>query len=106
MNVSFVEIYLEQLHDLLSISQSNGNKRSRKKSKELCISMANGSTVIKNLKSVEVHSLNALLELLKNTSALRATSSTGMNAHSSRSHYVMTVDLLQMMTNDFTKNQN
>lgn len=122
MKVSFLEIYLEKLRDLLSdslsIEDSNRNKRSNKKvvhksrkakqkekeSKKLRIrTLPNGSTMIQNLVSVEVDSLMEVLGLIQKTSMLRTTSATNMNAHSSRSHFLMLVEVQQKMANGSTK---
>ena len=85
--VSFVEIYMEKIVDLLSL------KRNRNDDQELKIRDCNGQISIKDLCEVEVDSLASVVKLLQRGSAKRSVGATAMNAQSSRSHAIITFNL-------------
>ncbi|KAK3856219.1 hypothetical protein Pcinc_037442 [Petrolisthes cinctipes] len=85
MRVSFLELYNEELFDLLSAHDDLSKLRlyedaSRK-----------GSCIIQGLEEVLVRSKSDVYSILEKGSAKRQTAATLMNAHSSRSHTVFTV---------------
>ncbi|KAA0195429.1 hypothetical protein HAZT_HAZT002146 [Hyalella azteca] len=74
MRVSFLELYNEELFDLLYEDSSR-----------------KGSCIIQGLEEVLVRSKNDVYNVIEKGSAKRQTAATLMNAHSSRSHTVFTV---------------
>ncbi|XP_045585381.2 kinesin-like protein KIF11 [Procambarus clarkii] len=87
MRVSFLELYNEELFDLLSAHDDMSKLRlyedaSRK-----------GSCIIQGLEEVLVRSKSDVYSVLEKGSAKRQTACTLMNAHSSRSHTVFTVTI-------------
>ncbi|XP_052067157.1 kinesin-like protein KIF27 isoform X4 [Mytilus californianus] len=83
VKVSYIEIYKEELQDLLDVDTS---------SKELHVREDDqGNTVIIGAREVECESLDEIMSLLESGSSIRHTGSTQMNEHSSRSHSIFTV---------------
>lgn len=86
ITVSFMELYQETLYDLLS-----------EKPREQCIldirEDSRGSIVIPGLTEITANSATEALLYLSKGSQGRATSSTNMNAQSSRSHAIFTVSI-------------
>ena len=81
---SFVEIYGEQVRDLLEMDRST--------TKEVIVrSDQQGQVKVIGQKVQEVTSEEELLELLDNGSLYRVTGETSMNAFSSRSHAIFTI---------------
>ncbi|CAH1132699.1 unnamed protein product [Ceutorhynchus assimilis] len=97
ITVSFVELYREILYDLMS-----------EKSKEQCILEIREDLTkgihIPNLTEIPVESAQQILDVLIKGSRGRATASTNMNATSSRSHSIFTVNLA--MQHKVEKHQN
>ena len=87
MTVSFMELYQETLYDLLS-----------SKSREQCVldirEDQNRGIMIPGLTQVPVNCVKDVFDELIRGSSGRATSATNMNAHSSRSHAIFTMNLL------------
>ncbi|KAL8561687.1 hypothetical protein ACOMHN_054984 [Nucella lapillus] len=83
VRVSYVEIYKEELRDLLDLETSSRDLHVREDDK--------GNTVIVGAREEEVKSLDEVMSMLEAGSAARHTGSTQMNEHSSRSHSVFTV---------------
>ncbi|XP_057688074.1 kinesin-like protein KIF27 isoform X2 [Corythoichthys intestinalis] len=87
VRVSYLELYKEELRDLLELDTSR---------KELQIrDDFRGNTVVVGAKEVAVSSCDELLNVLEMGNALRQTGATRMNEHSSRSHTVLTLWLRQ-----------
>ncbi|XP_072394282.1 chromosome-associated kinesin KIF4 [Diabrotica undecimpunctata] len=86
ITISFMELYQEVLYDLLS-----------DKLREQCILDIREDTTkgihIPNLTEVDVKSVKSVLEILQKGTTRRATSATAMNAHSSRSHAIVTINI-------------
>ncbi|XP_025994445.1 kinesin-like protein Klp61F [Solenopsis invicta] len=87
IRVSFLELYNEELFDLLSPSDDASKIRlyedaSRK-----------GSVIIHGLEEVTVHNKNEVYKILEKGSEKRQTAATLMNAHSSRSHTVFSITI-------------
>ncbi|KAI8784176.1 kinesin-like protein KIF27 isoform X1 [Biomphalaria glabrata] len=83
VHVSYIEIYMEELRDLLSLETSPKDLHVREDSK--------GNTVIVGAREVECESLDEVMSLLESGSAARHTGFTQMNEQSSRSHSIFTV---------------
>ncbi|XP_051924565.1 kinesin-like protein KIF27 [Hippocampus zosterae] len=87
MRVSYLELYKEELRDLLELSTSHKDLQIRDDFR--------GNTVVVGAKEVAVSSCEELLNVLEVGNALRQTGATRMNEHSSRSHTVLTLWLRQ-----------
>jgi len=94
VKIQFVQIYREQLHDLLN-PRTGGNLRIRFDQKK-------NAPYIENITQNVVHDTKDVLKLTNIAISNRITDSTGMNATSSRSHLVMTIMVEQNKT-DGTK---
>lgn len=88
VNVSYVEIYNEELRDLL-------HDTSRKSSYSSLVIRENkkGTTFVEGLKEVAVRSLDQLMEVFKFGEKNKSVGSTKMNDRSSRSHAILTINL-------------
>ena len=84
IHVSFLEIYAENVRDLLEMDQST--------SKEVLIrSDDQGGVKVIGQKTQQVTSAEELLDILDTGSLYRVTGQTSMNAFSSRSHAIFTI---------------
>ncbi|GFS19591.1 kinesin-like protein KIF27 [Elysia marginata] len=83
VNVSYIEIYMEELRDLLALDAPSRDLHVREDSK--------GNTVIVGAREIECESLDEVMSYLESGSAARHTGSTQMNEQSSRSHSIFTV---------------
>ncbi|XP_064601119.1 kinesin-like protein KIF27 [Liolophura sinensis] len=83
VKVSYVEIYMEELRDLLNLETSHRDMHVREDEK--------GNTVIIGAHEEECESLDEVMSLLDAGSAARTTGATQMNEHSSRSHAIFTM---------------
>lgn len=81
VNVSYIEIYMEELCDLLDLDNKNLHVREDEK----------GNTVMWGVQEVPCQSMEDVMSCLESGTALRRTGSTQMNEHSSRSHSVFTI---------------
>ncbi|XP_030380728.1 kinesin-like protein subito [Scaptodrosophila lebanonensis] len=99
--VSFVEIYNENVYDLLALSprQANMAEPPRKNLKIVC---NKGQVFIKSLTSIFVKSSEDALKLLKFGQQRLTYASTAVNANSSRSHCVFFVDILKFYRTGLT----
>ena len=87
IEVGMLEIYNDEIYDLLGPPQSKGGKKS-------ILDVRRGSTgliEIPDLKREKVQSLQAVMKLLARGNTNRATATTNMNEHSSRSHMILQV---------------
>ncbi|XP_067935963.1 kinesin-like protein KIF11-B [Watersipora subatra] len=87
MRVSYLELYNEELFDLLGASECETKMRIYDDSNK------KGSIVIQGLEEVVVRNKLEVYSILKKGSQKRQTASTMMNATSSRSHTVFTVTI-------------
>ncbi|XP_071339232.1 kinesin-like protein KIF27 [Trachinotus anak] len=87
MRVSYMELYREELRDLLEPHTIQKELHIREDEK--------GNTVVVGAKEMVISSAEELLSVLETGNALRHTGTTGMNEHSSRSHAILTLQLIQ-----------
>ncbi|XP_033757276.1 kinesin-like protein KIF11-A [Pecten maximus] len=85
VRVSFLELYNEELFDLLGSGEDALRLRIYEDSAK------KGSVIINGLEEVVVRTKNEVFEILERGTARRQTAATLMNAHSSRSHTVFSV---------------
>ncbi|XP_072461620.1 kinesin-like protein KIF27 isoform X2 [Notamacropus eugenii] len=91
IKVSYIEVYKEDLRDLLELETSMKDLHIREDEK--------GNTVIVGAKECSVENADEVMSLLEMGNAARHTGTTQMNEHSSRSHAVFTISISQQ---DFT----
>ncbi|KAL2185234.1 kinesin-domain-containing protein [Thermothelomyces heterothallicus CBS 203.75] len=91
LRASYVEIYNEQLRDLLSPDNVPPHERATVTIRE----DVRGNIILTGLRQVEVNSVEELMSVLNQGSTLRQTDATAINARSSRSHAVFTLNLVQ-----------
>ncbi|XP_066460216.1 kinesin-like protein KIF27 [Eleutherodactylus coqui] len=87
IKVLYVEVYKEDLKDLLELETNVKDIHIREDEK--------GNTVIVGAKECQVESADEVMSLLKAGSAVRHTSATQMNERSSRSHAIFTMSICQ-----------
>ena len=96
VKVSFLEIYGEDIYDLIGFSKGGSNTGLNIDKPSLPVREdENGKVFVQGLNEVEVDSACDALSLLSNGSKNRVTASTAMNAGSSRSHAIYTISLEQ-----------
>ncbi|ORX39658.1 putative kinesin [Kockovaella imperatae] len=88
VKVSYMEIYMERIKDLLAPQNDNLSIHEDKQR----------GVYVKNLTEVYVGSESEVYKVLKAGGASRATSSTNMNAESSRSHSIFVIGIHQRNT--------
>lgn len=87
ITVSYIEIYLEELRDLLDLETSSKDIHVREDDK--------GNTVIVGATEQQVNSADEVMSCLDSGSAGRQVGTTNMNEHSSRSHTIFTLYIEQ-----------
>ncbi|XP_037338977.2 kinesin-like protein KIF27 [Pungitius pungitius] len=87
VRVSYMELYMEELRDLLELHTIHNELLIREDER--------GNTVVVGAKETVVTSAEELRSVLETGNALRRTGTTGMNDHSSRSHAILTLQLIQ-----------
>lgn len=98
--VSFLEIYNERVFDLLAPTPHSGPDFSRMgagaidKRKELKVVLNGETTTVKNLRSIFVRSCEDVMRVLNYGMHQVSSGSTQINARSSRSHCIFTVDVI------------
>jgi kinesin family protein 4/21/27 len=92
VTVAFMELYKEQLYDLLSNKPRN----------QCIVDIREDGRNIKviGLSEIPVTSTQKTLQLLADGSICRATGATAMNVQSSRSHAIFTISVNQQKKND------
>ncbi len=94
IKVSFLELYNEELHDLLDpLTIGAIDRVTGKPLKELFIKEKTGAIYVQGLKEETVQSKEECVELLNKGINHRTTSATLMNEGSSRSHAIFTVSI-------------
>ncbi|KAJ9138602.1 Kinesin family protein [Pleurostoma richardsiae] len=91
LKATYVEIYNEQLRDLLIPEHTPANERSQVMIRE----DTKGNILLTGLRQVEINSVDDLMAALNFGSTLRQTDATAINARSSRSHAVFSLNLVQ-----------
>ncbi|KAG6977450.1 hypothetical protein JG688_00000362 [Phytophthora aleatoria] len=90
LRIRFLEIYGEEIHDLLvTLGDSTGENKVSLREGE------NGEVQVTGASEVEVVGSDECMRLLERGTLCRTTGSTLMNAHSSRSHAIFTVSMVQ-----------
>ncbi|NXH17070.1 KIF27 protein, partial [Bucco capensis] len=87
VKVSYIEVYKEELRDLLELETSAKELHIREDEK--------GNTVIVGAKEFKVECTDEVISLLESGNAARHTGTTQMNEHSSRSHAIFTISICQ-----------
>ncbi|KAF1817071.1 kinesin family protein [Eremomyces bilateralis CBS 781.70] len=95
MKATYVEIYNEQLRDLLLDETVPMNERPQVLVRE----DPKGRIFLNGLKQVSINSISDLLDALNFGSSIRQTDATAVNAKSSRSHAVFSLNLIQKRSN-------
>ncbi|KAK9778876.1 hypothetical protein SCAR479_04112 [Seiridium cardinale] len=91
LKATYVEIYNEQLRDLLVPEETAPHERGTVTIRE----DTKGNILLTGLHQVEVNSVHDLMNALSFGSAIRQTDATAINAKSSRSHAVFSLNLVQ-----------
>ena len=89
MEISFLEIYCEQLRDLLGDGDPGAERKLRITQNEFGQNVVAGAEMV----PVDPNDADSIGELMRHAAALRSTSATKMNAESSRSHSIFTLHL-------------
>ncbi|XP_056369120.1 kinesin-like protein KIF27 isoform X2 [Oenanthe melanoleuca] len=96
VKVSYIEVYKEELRDLLDLETSVKELHIREDEK--------GNTVIVGAKEFQVECADEVISLLESGNAARHTGTTQMNEHSSRSHAIFTISIRQKQSAEYQKN--
>ncbi|XP_064498320.1 kinesin-like protein KIF27 isoform X4 [Pseudopipra pipra] len=96
VKVSYIEVYKEELRDLLELETSVKGLHIREDEK--------GNTVIVGAKEFQVECADEVISLLESGNAARRTGTTQMNEHSSRSHAIFTISICQKQSAESQKN--
>ncbi|XP_027577358.2 kinesin-like protein KIF27 isoform X4 [Pipra filicauda] len=96
VKVSYIEVYKEELRDLLELETSVKELHIREDEK--------GNTVIVGAKEFQVECADEVISLLESGNAARRTGTTQMNEHSSRSHAIFTISICQKQSAESQKN--
>ena len=91
LKATYVEIYNEQLRDLLAQDSTTYGERGNVAIRE----DVKGNIILTGLHQVDITSVEDLMNALNHGSAIRQTDSTAINAKSSRSHAVFSLNLVQ-----------
>ncbi|KAK5632539.1 hypothetical protein RRF57_008253 [Xylaria bambusicola] len=91
LKATYVEIYNEQLRDLLLPDSVGTHERNTVTIRE----DTKGNIILTGLRQVDIHSADDLMNVLNFGSTIRQTDATAVNAKSSRSHAVFTLNLIQ-----------
>ena len=100
LKVSFMEIYNEQINDLLSEDPATGQNLPIKKDDP------DKGAIIGNLTEVSVTSTAEALEAMERGNSARQTASTQMNARSSRSHTVFRIVIESVASRERVEREN
>lgn len=91
LKATYVEIYNEQLRDLLVPDTTPSHERNNVTIRE----DTKGNILLTGLRQMDINSVDDLMRALNFGSAIRQTDSTAINAKSSRSHAVFSLNLVQ-----------
>ena len=94
VKIAFLELYNEELHDLLDPQSMIRDRITGKPTKELTIhEEKSGLIYVRGLKEIEVTTQDECLHMMNTGITHRVTSATNMNEGSSRSHAIFTVTI-------------
>ncbi|KAL5292342.1 kinesin-A family protein [Megaselia abdita] len=95
--VSFVEIYNENVFDLLALPPTLKTKTRKKhlERKSLKVVSNHGNVYVKELNTIHVRTASEAYHILKTGLKGVTYADTGVNANSSRSHFIFMVDIIQ-----------
>ncbi|XP_019143976.3 kinesin-like protein KIF27 isoform X3 [Corvus cornix cornix] len=96
VKVSYIEVYKEELRDLLDLETSVKELHIREDEK--------GNTVIVGAKEFQVECADEVISLLESGNAARHRGTTQMNEHSSRSHAIFTISICQKQSTEYQNN--
>lgn len=99
LKATYVEIYNEQLRDLLIPESVPASERGQVSIRE----DVKGNILLTGLRQVEINSVEDLMNALNTGSTVRQTDATAVNARSSRSHAVFSLNLVQRRSGLATK---
>ncbi|XP_031399313.1 kinesin-like protein KIN-5B [Punica granatum] len=91
MKVTFLELYNEEVADLLASEDSPRYAEDRQKKPISLMEDGKGCVVVRGLEEVAVYSANEIYSLLERGAAKRRTADTLLNKRSSRSHSVFSI---------------
>ncbi|NXI00902.1 KIF27 protein, partial [Pachycephala philippinensis] len=96
VKISYIEVYKEELRDLLDLETSVKELHIREDEK--------GNTVIVGAKEFQVECADEVISLLESGNAARHRGTTQMNEHSSRSHAIFTISICQKQSAEYQNN--
>lgn len=106
IKMSFLEIYGEDIYDLLNVSSSSSKNLDFSNRQSLSIREdENGKVFVQGQTEIDVNSSSLALDVLHLGSQNRVTASTAMNSVSSRSHAVLTIYLEQRIIKKVKKDK-
>ncbi|KAL7618006.1 hypothetical protein Lser_V15G02141 [Lactuca serriola] len=91
MKVTFLELYNEEIVDLLAPEDNTRSLDERQKKPISLMEDGKGCVLVRGLEEEAVYSANDIYTLLERGAAKRRTADTLLNKHSSRSHSVFTI---------------
>ncbi|GAB2226899.1 hypothetical protein Droror1_Dr00008696 [Drosera rotundifolia] len=99
MKVTFMELYNEEINDLLSPEESSRLIDDKQRKSISLMEDGRGSVIIRGLQEEVVYSANDIYNLLEQGAAKRRTADTLLNKRSSRSHSIFTITVHVRETN-------
>ncbi|WVZ56493.1 hypothetical protein U9M48_007012 [Paspalum notatum var. saurae] len=93
MKVTFLELYNEEITDLLALEDQSRYPEDRHKRPITLMEDGKGGAVIRGLEEIVVYSPGDIYGLLEHGSARRRTAGTALNKQSSRSHAVFSINI-------------
>ncbi|KAL2509461.1 ATP binding microtubule motor family protein [Forsythia ovata] len=91
MKVTFLELYNEEITDLLALEDNSKSTEDRQKKTISLMEDGKGCVIVRGLEEEAVYSANDIYSLLERGAARRRTADTLLNKRSSRSHSVFTI---------------
>uniref|UniRef100_A0A0A9FUF8 GSVIVT01025610001 n=1 Tax=Arundo donax TaxID=35708 RepID=A0A0A9FUF8_ARUDO len=93
MKVTFLELYNEDITDLLALEDQSRFPEDRQKRPITLMEDGKGGAVIRGLEEIVVYSPSNIYSLLERGSSRRRTADTALNKQSSRSHAVFSINI-------------
>ncbi|KAG2552842.1 hypothetical protein PVAP13_9KG495300 [Panicum virgatum] len=93
MKVTFLELYNEDITDLLALEDQSRFPEDRQKRHITLMEDGKGGAVIRGLEEIVVYTPRDIYSLLERGSARRRTADTALNKQSSRSHAVFSINI-------------